>query len=254
MPVIAAFIGLEVPRAVPLPRDVPVPRIPERAAWRDEEAELRRIERLGDSPALREADLRFGQWNAAEGSSDDPARAQARFRAAFLALSAADKKGFLAARAAHFVTTLARMRRAIARGREDRAGLAALRALAGASFEERAMHSGLVDADDLVLRAAFKLRILTAVDPASIASVAPIQRIAFHRFVAAESKGQRLELRLRSVEEIGRLDPDYPLDLAVAILLSGAGDHEGAAARLVGTRRPSLKTRNYLLWLAARRG
>jgi hypothetical protein len=250
---VAVVLAVRAPHAVPLPHQVPLPDIGDRERAAVEDDDLSATARLRDSPALREVDRRFGDWNEAESADFGVERTLGLFRTAFLRLGRSEQVGFLAARAIRFLVAIDKVRGAVREGHEDHVALGQMRALVGRHFEDRAMHSGLIHADDLVLRAAFKLRILLAVDPGAVDLVSRAERIAFHGFLAAEARGQDLSNRLRSVEQLGKLDRSYPVDLAAAILLHTAGDDAAASDRLLHARRPSTETRNHLLWLAARR-
>lgn len=253
LPVIAAFIALSAPRAVPLSRDLPAPRIAPAAAARVEDADLRRIERLRDAGALREVDGAFGLWNQAEvdgASVHDPGRALSRFQLAYRRLSREDRLAFLAERSQRFLALVHRIRAAMQDGRDDPDSTRALRLLVGGNFERRALQSGLLDADDIVLAAGFKLRIVLAIAPRDVALVSRVERLAFHGFIAARARGQSVERRLRSVEELGRLDPSYPVHLAAAQLHALAGRWDDALTELDGHPDPTVRTRNHRLWLA----
>lgn len=253
LPVIAAFIALSAPRAIPLPRDLPAPRLSPAAIRAAEEADLRRIERLRDGGALRDVDGAFGLWNQSEmsaGTRFDPGRALRAFQLAYRRLSPDLRLAFLAERSQRFVEVVHRLRRAVEHGREDREALHELRLLAGGNFERRAMESGLAEADDIVLSAAFKLRILLAVAPSDVALVSRVERIAFEGFIAARAHEQSIDRRLRAVEELAKLDRRYPVHLASAQLLALAGRWDDAATELERHPDPSVRTRNYRLWLA----
>lgn len=252
-PVIAAFIGLSAPRAVPLGSDVPAPRVPPAAARASEEEDLRRIERMRDSPALRTVDRMFGLWNQSEVEGRapvDPVRSLRLLQVAYRALSRDERRAFLADRSQRFLVLVHRIRAQVARRHEDRESVRALRLLVGGQFEARALDSGLLDADDVVLRAAFKLRVLLAVEPSDVGLVSRVERLAWYGFVAARAKGQSIDRRLRAVDELARLDRDYPAHLAAAQLHALGGDWDQAVAELQRHPRPSVRTRNHLLWLA----
>jgi hypothetical protein len=253
LPVIAAFIALSAPRAVPFSHDLPAPRVALAAAAAAEEADLRRVERLRDAAVLRDVDGAFGLWNQAEvdgASPHDPGRALGTFQLAYLRLAREDRLTFLAERSQRFLALVHRIRAVLEDEREDPDAVRALRMLVGGNFERRALQSGLLDADDVVLAAGFKLRIVLAVAPTDVALVSRVERLAFHGFIAARARGQSVERRLRSVEELGRLDPHYPVHLASAQLHALAGRWDAAATELDLHPDPTVRTRNNRLWLA----
>ena len=258
LPIIAAFIGLSAPRAMPLPFDIPAPRVTRQAVGAAEQADLRRIESMRDTPALRAMDRVFGLWNQSEGTASfggggaivDSARARRKLETAYGQLSTDERRAFLADRSQRFLALVHRIRRSVARNREDRDAVRAMRLLVGGRFEDRAVQSGLLDADDVVLRAAFKLRLVLSVEPADVRLVPRVERIAFHGFIAARARGQSVMHRLDSVEELGRLDRNYPVSLAAAQLLAMAEQWDAAATRLGASAHPTVRTRNHLLWLA----
>ena len=224
----------------------------------DEKADLRRIESMHDAAALQVVDRAFGLWNQSEGSPSyagggaliDSSRALRQLAAAYRHLSADQRRAFLADRSERFLGLVHRIRKAVAGNREDREAVHAMRLLVGGQFEDRAIQSGLLDADDVVLRAAFKLRLVLSVEPADARLVPRIERIAFHGFIASRARGQSVMHRLASVNELAKLDRNYPAPLAAAQLLAMAGEWDAAATRLQATKHPTVRTRNHLLWLA----
>jgi len=258
LPVIAAFIGLSTPRELPLPSDIPAPHLSRETVAADEKADLRRIESMHDSVALQVMDRAFGWWNQSEGSPSfggggalvDSSRALRQLGVAYQRLSADERRAFLADRSERLLGLVHRIRKAVARNHEDREAVHAMRLLVGGRFEDRAVQSGLLDADDVVLRAAFKLRLVLTVEPSDVRLVSRTERIAFHGFIAARARGQSVMHRLASVEELAKLDRQYPAALAAAQLLAMAGEWDAAATRLQATKHPSVRTRNHLLWLA----
>lgn len=252
-PVIAAFVGLSAPRAMPLPLDIPAPHVSARAAAAAEERDLSRIEHMPDAAALRAIDAAFGRWNQSEvegASVQDPVRSLRALQVVYRALSRELRLAFLAERSQRFLVLVHRIEKDVARGREDHDTIRALRQLVGGKFEDRAVRSGLLEEDDVVLRAAFKLRIILAVHPADVTLVPEVERIALHGFLASRAKGQSVMHRVDSVAELGRLDPAYPSHLAAAQLYAMAGEWDDAVAQLRQHRDPTVRTRNHLLWLA----
>jgi hypothetical protein len=254
-PVIAAFVGLSAPRAVPLPLDIPAAQISPSAARTAQDQDLSRIEQMADAPGLHAIDRAFGVWNESEvegTSPSDPVRALRALQVAYHALSPDLRRAFLAERSQRFLALVHQIRDAVDEGHEDRDAIRAMRRLVGGKFEERAVQSGLLEQDDIVLTAAFKLRIVLAVAPADVALISRVERIAFHGFIASRARGQSVVHRLRSVEELAHLDRAYPARLASAQLHAMAGDWDEAVTQLEHHPTPSVRTRNHLLWLAQR--
>lgn len=256
LPVIAAFIAISAPRAVPMSGDLPLPRLSRTALRAAEEADLRRVERLRDAAPLEPVDAAFGLWNESEteGSPIDGGRALHGLEVAWRRLSRDMKLAFLAERSQRFVAVVHRVREAEAAGREDRESMRALRTLAGGNLERRAMQSGLLEAEDAVLAAAFKLRLLLAAAPGDVALVPVAERIAFNAFIALHAKGQSIDRRLRAVREIGALDRRYPVHLAMAQLHALGGRWDEALAALDAHPERSVRLRNHRLWLARQTG
>jgi hypothetical protein len=262
LPVIAAFIGLSAPRAVPLGRDVPAPVVSARAVAAAERADLRLIEGMRDAPALQVMDRAFGDLNQSEGSPAaagggevfDGARALRFVRSAWVALTRQQRRQFLAERSERFLQLVHKVRRVVAKKREAPEEAQSLRMLVGGRFEDRAVQSGLIDAEDVVLRAAFKLRLVLAVRPDDVELVPRVERIAFFGFIASRARGQSVNRRLEAVEQIGRLDRAYPVHVAAAQLLAMAGEWSAAVERLQRHPHPTVRTRNHLLWLARKQG